>query len=278
LLTLSRFLLANLQLVHVLGETAQANMRKALKSLPPTVEDAYNQILTRIRMSEYSSSTAFRTLGWIFHAKRPLRMDELREALIVQDKENPVDLDEMDMEDLLDADILEICQSLVVHEESSGVVRFSHPTIQGFLESQVLESLPVVDLARTCLAYLQFDEFQGGPCVDSEAVEKRVQKYKFSRYVAQSWGIHTRGKPENEPDIQLAVLSLLASENKRASMLQLEAYANSGGIANSWGIISFTKGQTLLHVIAKNGLATICQWVLSGRIKGNDTYALEVDI
>lgn len=82
-----------------------------------------------------------------------------------------------------------------------------------------------------------------------------------------------RGEAENELDIQHALLSILESENKRNSMLQMETYAKS-----NWGGISFTKGQTLLHVVAKNGLATICERVLSKRIKENDTYIVEVDI
>ena len=143
-------------------------------------------------MSKTSSSTAFQTFSWIFRAKRPLQMNELREALITQDKEYAVDLDEMDMEELLATDILEICQNLVVYEEISGVVRFSHPTVQEFLESQVFESPPVVDLARTCLAYLQFNEFQGGAFFHGRAVEKRMRKYKFSRYAARFWGLHTK--------------------------------------------------------------------------------------
>jgi hypothetical protein len=104
-------------------------------------------------------------------------------------------------------------------------------------------------------------------------LERRVQNYKFSRYAAQFWGFHTRGEAEKKPDIERAVISLLASKKKRGSMLQLETYANS-----SWGDIDFTKGQTLLHVIAKNGLAKICKRVLSRRINGNDTYVLQVDI
>jgi len=46
-------------------------------------------------------------------------------------------------------------------------------------------------------------------------------------------------------------------------MLQLETYTNS-----SWGSIEFPKGQTLLHVIAKSGLATVCRFILDERNRG----------
>ena len=144
-------------------------------------------------------------------------------------------------------------------------MRFSHETVKGFIESELGRKFKLsssIRLAKTCLFYLASNAFDT-PCSDSATLELRVTKYKFGYYGAQYWADHTRGDAENEPDIQRAVLSLLASENKKDSMLQMETYANS-----SWGDISFTKGQTLLHVIAKNGLATICRFILDERNKG----------
>jgi hypothetical protein len=155
-------------------------MRKALNSLPSTPSKAYEQVLTRIRAAKHSSETAFRTLTWIFHAKRAVRMDELREALVVQDKKQPVELDETDMQELLAADILEICQSLVVYEEASGVVRFSHFTVQEFLESQVRESklcLPEIELAKTCLAYLPLKVFDEDYPWDDDSWRYQLNHY-----------------------------------------------------------------------------------------------------
>jgi hypothetical protein len=125
-----------------------------------------------------------------------------------------------------------------------------------------LRQLPVTGLARTCLAYLEDNAFDD-ICLNEESMETRVQTYRLCLYAAQFWVSHTRGEAEHLPSIQQAVLRLLASENKRDSMLQLETYANS-----SWGNIHFRKGQTLLHVICKNGLETICRFILDGRNKG----------
>jgi hypothetical protein len=252
-----RFLLANFQLTYVLRETAQANMRKALKSLPSNTSDAYKQVMTRIKdTSEYSSKMAVWALSWIFHACRPLQMDELREALVVQDKEKTDTLDEADMEDLLAADIVEFCQSLLVYEESSGVVRFSHPTVQEFLESQIRESqieLPVVDLAKTCLAYLGLKVFEEGPCPDDDTLKLRITKFKFSGYAAQSWSVHSSGQAEDDPDLRMAILRLLESKARRDSMNQIECLA--------YGKNAILK-ETALHILARNGLATTCKFLL----------------
>jgi ankyrin repeat protein len=241
-------------------------------------------------------------LGWIFGAQRILRMDELLEALSFgeddvaaenelsedekgqdDDYEEPGGEDETDEEDedaaeadatdceldlngnrpLKPNEVLECCRGLVVYEESSGLVQFSHETVRTFIERELEPEHPTaINIARTCITYLASVQFDS-PCVGEKSLKERAQKYKFSRYAAQFWGLHTRGEAENEPDIQRAVISLLASENKRDSMLQLETYANS-----SWGNINFAKGQTLLHVICKNGLATICRFILDGRNQG----------
>src|SRR5579859_2276403 len=81
-----RFLLASLQLSYVLNENLQINMKKALDTLPAAPDDAYEEIMNRIRNGgKHSQGTAFRTLAWICHAARPLQMDELREALAVHE-------------------------------------------------------------------------------------------------------------------------------------------------------------------------------------------------
>jgi GPI inositol-deacylase, winged helix domain len=118
-------------------------MENSLKNLPANQIDAYNEVLTRIKATgSFTSDTSNQFLTWIFHAKRPLQMDELLEALYVKEWQADIDRDRK-----FDAvDIVRMCQSLVVHEKSSGVVRFIHPTVQEFLKSL---KLPVIGLAKT---------------------------------------------------------------------------------------------------------------------------------
>src|SRR5208282_4717529 len=122
-----------------------------------------------------------------------------------------------------------------------------------------------LDPAMTCLAYLKnnaFDEV----CSDCESMENRVQTYRFCLYAAQFWGFHCRGEAETSSCIYQAVFRLLASENKRNSILQMTRYADS-----TWDRLSFTNGQTLLHIIAKTGLATISRYFLDRKPK-RDLY------
>jgi len=244
-------------------------IRRALEKLPERLGDAYDNIMDRIDRQEGDKKTiALTALMWITHAKRRLTVDELAHAIALGLEP---DCTAIGSDDLIDVDLLlSSCAGLVTLNNEYRIIRLVHYTTQDYLEKRLMDRKG--DIARGCLTYLCLDVFDDFRDKDSE-VKDRAQKYELSRYAAQYWGVHTRGELEKDPHIQGAVLSLLASGNKKDSMLQLETYANSG-----WGDIFFTRGQTLLHVIAKNGLATICERVLYGRINGKDTYALEVDI
>ena len=174
-----------------------------------------------------------------------------------------IDPDEKDLDPDLRSpaqSILKVCQGLVLHDKSNEDVRYAHFTIQEyFRDHSNHEDFSILKLAKTCITYLTFNAFEKGPCQNKIDFEARIKKYKAGLYVAQFWGSHTR-EAEKDREVQHSVLALLQSKNKRNSMLQMEMYNNSRS-----GDISFTEGQTLLHVIAKNGLATICKLVLHER-------------
>jgi hypothetical protein len=161
--------------------------------------------------------------------------------------------------------VIECCKSLILYDVSSGLVRFTHETVQEYIASNMKQSIPrPSDLAKTCLTYLAFDEFdvQGS---EKAFVENRLKNYNFGRYAACFWAFHTK-EAEESPDVQEAVFACLVSEAKRNSMLQIATYARRG--------ISFTRGQTLLHVLAENGLAKICALVLDDRLIEKHGYQL----
>lgn len=117
-------------------------------SLPRDVPNAYRHILDRISRGK---ELAFKILWWIFYAKEPLLMTELQEALAVE-------LGDTDLETSYFLDpvmIVEVCKSLISHDKTRGIVRFTHPTIQDFLKTHMPNVLLAVsDLARTLLTYI----------------------------------------------------------------------------------------------------------------------------
>jgi len=79
-----------------------------------------------------------------------------------------------------------------------------------------------------------------------------------SRY----WARHVSGEAEKNPDVLKVVTDFLRNENKRKSMLQIGQYALSSDRGNIWAVYR-DRGQTMLHVLAEEGLSTICESVLT---------------
>ena len=56
-------------------------LRKALKSLPKTLDETYARILQNI--DEEYSQDAFRILQWLVYSARPLRIEEVVEVVAI---------------------------------------------------------------------------------------------------------------------------------------------------------------------------------------------------
>jgi hypothetical protein len=237
-------------------------MWNALDSLPDNEIDAYQYIMQQITgLPKEPRARAFRTLSWILSAKRPLTMAELKEAIRFESSSGGQSRNHP-RRYIPDDSIIRSCRGFVICEHASGVVRFNHKTVQEFLESERSGfrdySLSPEELAMTCVTYLELAEFdESSPVKYSPALlaplREQVKMYRFGWYAAQFWGFHVRGEAEKSADIQKATLHLLANEMKRNRMLCIEALSTYPG---------FVEGQTLLHVISRLGLATICRVVL----------------
>jgi hypothetical protein len=269
-LTSHRFLLAVFQLRYVLSEKEPRKVVMALKTLPKSPEDAYVEIFKRI--DPKAKDWVYKILSWLFHAKRSLFMDELRHALAVEPFDVQLEEDYLPEPD----NIIESCQSLVIHDKETGIVRFAHFTVQEFIQSNCTQHLlPIVEVAKTCLTYLAFDAFNEGPCRYAEDLVLRQSEYKLFRYAAQYWGVHCRGDTENDFDVQQLILKFLVCDNKRNSMLQMENITLNLAYFRR---PLFVEGQTFLHIIAANGLARICTLVFDGGSNACETYLLTVAI
>ena len=91
-------------------------LRKALESLPKTLDDTYTRILCNI--DEGRSQYAFKILQWLTYSARPLELEELAEVLVINWEEDP----RLDLENRFSEprDILQICSSLVTLEEQKS--------------------------------------------------------------------------------------------------------------------------------------------------------------
>lgn len=214
---------------------------------------AYEDVINRIEQSG-DIEPAIKILSWLFYAQEPLRMEALLEALVVEEGDRELQRDYM----LKPTDVIDCCKSLVIHEISSGFVRFTHYTVEEFIGTIKPRLLPIIDLAKTCLNYLAISVFDE-PYYDLLAFLKRAEQYKFSSYAAKYWGFYTSGEPEKSYDIQRAVVHVLRSELRRSALIQL---------SRDW--FDRSKSETFFHMIVRAGLTTICSLILDATTTENE--------
>lgn len=83
-LTKLRFLLAALQCSHLSQLSRIAEVRRALNTLPTGLNEAYEKALERVEQQSCERrALGILILSWLFHAKRPMHMEELCHALSV---------------------------------------------------------------------------------------------------------------------------------------------------------------------------------------------------
>ena len=105
-------------------------------------------------------------------------MNELRELLVIEEGDTELDERQSSAED-----IIAVCQSLIVCDPQSNVVRFTHFTVQEFLEKCKDKLLLPTELAKVCLTYLAFDVFEEGPCPDEKSFNRRSNIHLSYDYV-----------------------------------------------------------------------------------------------
>jgi hypothetical protein len=239
----TRFLLAHLQVNYVLSPDdgvslrSQPGMKNALETLPKTPEEAYKGIFEKIQKLGDDKTLALTVLSWVYHAKEPLRMNELQEAISFMPNQTPEAR-------YSPQEIIASCKSLVVPE--SNIVKFVHLTVKEWLtESDQLPS--VTELAECCIRYL------GKPEFDSPkpwAVDRRMISYPFSLHAACHWAEYINESDhdaEGIKSLQSEILNTFKSKGKRESMYQIRGFRES------------MRGLTLLHMMAAEGLVDLCE-------------------
>jgi hypothetical protein len=178
-------------------------IRNALKSLPKTLDESYDRILLAIQ-SEEEKDHIRRTLQFIIFAIRPMTMEEIAEAVVVEDGSTALDPD----------DRFHTPEHLVKNVRSlltttGGYLGLSHYSVQEYLLSPRISEGPAsyfamtksnadMEIGRICLTYLAYDDFNAGPYEPDVNFELRFIDYPFLEYAANNWFIHSReGQAQN---------------------------------------------------------------------------------
>lgn len=134
--------------------------------MPKDLDGTYERILRKIIING-KSTTAGKVFKWVAVVKRPLSLDELREAIAIEPCQECMKPERL----LNDANqITSWCGNLVIIDEEEAIVQFAHhSTKQYFLN---LSHKPELDLFQVdtknfdrhagdiCVTYLDFNDFQ----------------------------------------------------------------------------------------------------------------------
>jgi hypothetical protein len=180
-------------------------LRQSLSTLPPTLDQTYDRILSSIL--EGDRKYAVRILRWLTFSERPLTIREVAEVVAIDVERDPAfDRDEV-LEDPLEA--LNICSSLVTITDSvEQIAALAHYSVKEYLVSDKIKKGPASQysmqpaecqgaITRGCLKYL----IQLPHPFSKDELELAA----LARYSAVFWASHFR-----ETGDGMEVLSRLA--------------------------------------------------------------------
>ena len=261
------FLVAHFQFAHICRMSNPKKVRQSLDTLPTELYDFYEEALARIEdYPEEDRELVKKTLAYVYCARRPLKLEELRHALSIETHSTELDesaFPEMEI-------VFNISAGLIRVNEKSNAVVLVHHTLQEYLakNSSKLLHHPEAEIAKTCLLYLSMDVFEQGPCIEGEILERRLKDYLFFDYASHYWGYHL-----DSNDLHLwtdLLLKFLGERKKLASYLQVLHIPRRR--VQGWHD-RFPKQFSPLHVVAYWGL----HWVLKmhsmyGYIDSQDSH------
>ncbi|KAJ6077324.1 uncharacterized protein N7446_000260 [Penicillium canescens] len=212
-----RFRWVQLSLENLGSLRTVGKIREALQTLPRTLRETYAGILQRIPESDWELSRA--AFLWLSFSNRSLTLDELNEAVVLE--ETSTVLDE-DMKLVSPGILLEICQGLITQDEV-GNVSLAHASVKDFLTSEWIRSSSVQyfsldpatagkTLMRQCLTYLCLDNFRSGYVHSIDSILEREGKHSLLEYAAHFWASHSKSRDFDGRDYQI-VDRLLSSRN-----------------------------------------------------------------
>ena len=189
------------------------DLKESLKSLPKDLDKTYDDAFERIKQQDSRKlDRADQILRLISCAKRPLKLEEIRQALSIRRGDTFLDPEAFPKTDSL----ISTCCGLVIVEDSSQIVRFVHYTTEEYFKRKLQRYCSPEAHGRFAgilITYLSFTKFESFPIEDwieevvDEAGDVEFQWTRISRdvvienflehnillqYAAENWGHHTR--------------------------------------------------------------------------------------
>ncbi|KAG4436826.1 hypothetical protein IFR05_007675 [Cadophora sp. M221] len=167
------FLWVEFQLCDLCEAESDHGIKRTLENLPKSLSETYDRLLAKITGDERRQMIV-RMFKWIVCSRRPLLVDELREAIAFT-----LDDEEWQREKIVtNIDrLIRACGNLVIIDGNTKIVQFAHYTVQQYLLASSVGFFHFTSqdasimAGEFCIAYLNFSNF-----------ETQVTKFRPSAY------------------------------------------------------------------------------------------------
>ena len=258
-------------------------LRKALNTLPKTLDDTYERILFNLDQ-EYKED-ALKLFQWLCFSERPMRLDKMVEVLAIDSNSDSRFSPEQRLPDPYD--ILTICSTLVsvtagTERETSTetaktqILRLAHFSVKEYLISDRLKNASMhcyhitplsanVSIAKACLTYLLYFE---NPIISRTEFD---HEFPFGIYAARFWSRHYRSitNDANREAIDFLAFNLVESEKS--------CFINWLSINYPWGLSDQGETQKILsplYCMSLLGISGVCKMLLNKGVDVNEEGGL----
>ncbi|CAG8950619.1 hypothetical protein HYFRA_00002828, partial [Hymenoscyphus fraxineus] len=259
-----------------------AEKRKALTILPPTLYGTYERILDGVNRSGQAVQKMVQTtLNWVVSSEGgSLSLDELCEAISIRPGDKSLDKEALYDEET----ILSHCSSLVQVNHKLEGFELSHFTVKEFLTTidpnspyfQYSQNKKEVSssLAKTCLAYVMLEPFQSDVIEDLDEWCLQQNEHPFRIHAVRYWFTYAK---HNWTDVQMFALTQELFDSSKTlpflswarDYLFLHSSPFAKGEEDQRKIFDRATDYVLaggvepLHIAAAMGAYEVCQWLLS---------------
>ncbi|KAI5838978.1 hypothetical protein DFP73DRAFT_519351, partial [Morchella snyderi] len=162
------FIWVTFQVEDLCEERCDSGIRTVLQNLPTGLMETYNRALRKIHIKKPDTILFVQKIfKWITCARRPLTIDEIKEAISISPGDRNLDSDNITTDD---SRIIQACANLVVFDSDDRKIRFAHYSVKEFLlcapnhdEGIANVHFQLLDAEREvgeiCVTYLSFQNF-----------------------------------------------------------------------------------------------------------------------
>jgi hypothetical protein len=248
------------QLDDLCHAETDSSIRKVLQNLPRNLGETYDRLLTRIDNAEQREYVK-RMFMWIICARRPLGIEELREAIAFTIEDDHFDHTKIpnDLNRLARA-----CGNLIVIDDNENSVQIAHYTVEQHLLKEDGCKPPLlhftraqanIEVGKVCVGYLSFSDF-----------ELQLTQYEdttTSNLAALEDVVRTQSMlPPNSQTAKLVkTLKWFRGSPETSTNIQFDRYV-AGGLKRRKPAVSLKSKYRLLSYVAEN-------WLQHNTIIGN---------